>query len=310
MLRLKHFFVSHSFVAVSLMAIASASDSILKEIEQATTEKDWSRVIILIKEHRDEVPDATRQLTFAYLASQRREEALVELNRLIYKTKRTDYVQLRNLASEQFLTDDTAALFQSGILQVKESKWEESKNTFQEAAKAEPNNALILRHLGHVLLHFDQHAAAAEKLRSSIRFNPSNKESSWLLGRAQWLIGEREEALKLLGNCLSDRTAPDIVWLWYLQALSSANKKETLNSALKIIKLDQHPLLFAAALENKWITIPEKKLKPRIEKALGQLEAMTEGLLKLNKNSNYLWAGFCSAETVRVQLQKAKPIAR
>lgn len=257
------------WLAIVLLGSQGFGATPYEDFEEARTNKDWARLIILVKKSPTIVPDARQWLTLAYLHTGRREEALRELGAHSDKN-------LWKIAGEQFLSDESEARTNAAVQALRADRVDAALRDLTEALRIDPKHPMILARVGQALMMSGRTDEATENLRNSVRLNPFIPQAKWLLGRCLWMRGEKSEARPLLDSVLKEKDPPDWALLWVAEShfIEGRNKKETAERLKKVLSRLEFFVAQSERREVLW-----KFFNPTKLKAPG-LRAELESLLK------------------------------
>lgn len=96
-----------------------------------------------------------------------------------------------------------------GDFHVQRSEWKEARKCYEEAVHQAPDQAIPNALLGKVLLHFDEYAAAAERLRLAVEIEP---RAGWFqsLGMCQLRMGDYSAAKEAFSRANEIERKPNL----------------------------------------------------------------------------------------------------
>ena len=211
------------------------------EAQSYLNQRKWPEAAILLRKVLRQNPDSARtaeELTRALLYSGRREEALSVFGQVMLKTRSRDRAALERRArvmSRIFLTQDSAQLFQEGMMQLLEKKYRLALEKFNKAVESEPDNVEVLLRLGQCLLLEGDPDSAAERLKLARKLNPYEPEIHLWLGRALKLQGDFKEAITELKFASEKLPGSSLAPVWYADALAASGAS---SSAIPLLEKD------------------------------------------------------------------------
>lgn len=277
------------------------------ELSEFLRKKDWPGITLLLEPEKGQNFEHDLVLAKAYLALERRSDALAVLSPYFGIRKDEKTQKFFELAGTLFFSQDTAQLYFESVRLLSMSKFSEAKDKLDQGLAREPGHVLLLTRKVQVELLLGMMPQAAQHLKQAQKFAPFSSELK-LLG-AKLALGPTQseqdwyKTFQPLKNLMQDREGPMLLWL---EALSRSKKQmELIATAEKVIRY--HPQWSGALvwIYKKEILKPgqQAKLKNQIEKNLKDAEAFSQTLDRELKLNQYLWAGMYTFDSLVNQMR-------
>lgn len=229
-------------------------------------EKKWAEAAAVLRGLLQERPDhaqAELALSNSLIYLGRREEAVQILVRSAERQKgeaRQRLLKRAQVLSRQFLTDETAQIYQEGVNFIAFDKIADARARFEAALSREPDNVELLLRRAQCDVSAGNFDHAAEDLRVARRMNPEEPEIRLWLGRALHQRGELREAATELEFARKKMPQSDLAVSWLSEAYLSLGRKQ---QAIELLEADlkKEPFHLLALVTLARIRAPEKSLE-------------------------------------------------
>jgi tetratricopeptide (TPR) repeat protein len=136
------------FCTVCSLALAGQT-SLEALIQESIQRRDWPEVVLLLEPLRGQNFEHDLELSRAYLALERRTEAIQLLGELLAMGGRPEEraFSIYTTATEAFFNQETSELFTLGLHLFRSGRWSEAKERWDQALQKEPGHALVLLRL-------------------------------------------------------------------------------------------------------------------------------------------------------------------
>jgi tetratricopeptide (TPR) repeat protein len=284
-----------------LCILAGFSDS----QANALRTRDWAGVVRTLEPKRGQNIEQDLELARAYLALERRAEALKAVGSWL----RDDRAKaLQQIAQTTFFSQETADLYYEGMRWLGLGRFQDAQERFTQANAREPSHVLVLTRLIHSELVLGRKDQAKIRWQEARALGATSRELriyglKLLVGDAFSANEEPRPAVATKSECITE----EIPAAFYVEYLIKTGRSPELRGLLRQW-LDQKPDWVLPLLRGMNASgVPEelrKKIKVRLEK---HLKDRTWFESRLEREGQRPWSGFLRYEDLVKELAGLTP---